>query len=71
MCFSGMSFEDSVASSPWPCTLPPGWSVEWDPSRLAMTLRNDVMLWAKYGAFFATSSRVVVSFVLPSLNNVR
>jgi hypothetical protein len=29
MWFSDMSFEDSVASSPWPCTLPPGWSVEW------------------------------------------
>jgi hypothetical protein len=71
MWFSGMSFEDSVASSPWPYTLPPGWSMEWDPSRPAMTLRNDAMLWAKYGACFATSSCVVVSFPLPSLNNVR
>jgi hypothetical protein len=39
--------------------------------RPAMTLLNDAMLWAKYGAYFATSSRVVVSFPLPSLNNVR
>jgi hypothetical protein len=39
--------------------------------RPAMTLRNDAMLWAKYGAYFATSSRVVVSFLLPSLNHVR
>jgi hypothetical protein len=39
--------------------------------RLAMTLRNDTMLWAKCGACFAMSSRVVVSFPLPSLNNVR
>jgi hypothetical protein len=39
--------------------------------RPAMTLRNDAMLWAKYGACFATSSRVVVSFLVPSLNNVR
>jgi hypothetical protein len=37
----------------------------------AMTLRNDAMLWAKYGACFAMSSRVVVSFPLPSLNSVR
>jgi hypothetical protein len=39
--------------------------------RPAMTLQNDAILWAKYGAFFATSSRVVVSFPLPSLNNAR
>jgi hypothetical protein len=38
---------------------------------LAMTLRNDAMLWAKYGAYFARSSRIVVSFPLPTLNNVR
>jgi hypothetical protein len=37
----------------------------------AITLRNDAMLWAKYGAFFAMSSRVVLSFPLPSLTNVR
>jgi len=28
----GMSFEDQFASLSWPCSLPPGWSVEWDPS---------------------------------------
>ena len=28
--FSGTNFEDMVASLTWPCTLPPGWSVEWD-----------------------------------------
>jgi hypothetical protein len=39
--------------------------------RPAMALRNDAMLWAKYGACFATSSLVVVSFSLPFLNNVR
>jgi hypothetical protein len=38
--------------------------------RPAMTLQNDTMLWAKYGAFYATSSRVIVSFPLPSLNKV-
>jgi hypothetical protein len=26
------TFEDMVASLTWPCTLPPGWSVEWDAS---------------------------------------
>jgi hypothetical protein len=38
--------------------------------RPAMTLRNDAMRWAKYGACFAMSSRVVVAFPLPSVNNV-
>ena len=28
--FSGTNFEDLFASLTWPCTLPPGWSVEWD-----------------------------------------
>ena len=28
--FSGDTFEDQIASLTWPCTLPPGWSVEWD-----------------------------------------
>jgi len=28
----GNTFEDMIASLTWPCTLPPGWSVEWDPS---------------------------------------
>jgi len=28
--FSGTNFEDIIASLTWPCTLPPGWSVEWD-----------------------------------------
>jgi hypothetical protein len=37
----------------------------------AMTLRNDAMLLAKYGACFAMSSRVVISIPLPSLNNIR
>ena len=27
---SGNTFEDMIASLTWPCTLPPGWSVEWD-----------------------------------------
>ena len=27
---SGDTFEDMIASLTWPCTLPPGWSVEWD-----------------------------------------
>jgi hypothetical protein len=30
--------------------------------RPAMTLRNDAMLWAKYGACFVMNSCVVVSF---------
>ena len=29
-CFSGTDFEDMIAVLTWPCTLPPGWSVEWD-----------------------------------------
>jgi hypothetical protein len=28
--FLGTNFEDMIASLTWPCTLPPGWSVEWD-----------------------------------------
>jgi len=28
----GETFEDMFASLTWPCTLPPGWSVEWDTS---------------------------------------
>ena len=32
----GDTFEDMIASLTWPCTLPPGWSVEWD-----MTPAND------------------------------
>ena len=28
--FSGDMFEDQIAILTWPCTLPPGWSVEWD-----------------------------------------
>ena len=27
---SGDTFEDMIANLAWPCTLPPGWSVEWD-----------------------------------------
>jgi len=27
-----MSFEDQIASLTYPCSLPPGWSVEWDTS---------------------------------------
>ena len=27
---SGTDFEDMIVSLTWPCTLPPGWSVEWD-----------------------------------------
>ena len=37
-CFSGIDFEDMIAGLTWPCTLPPGWSVEWDgPSARADT----------------------------------
>ena len=28
--FLGTNFEDMIASLTWPCTLPPGCSVEWD-----------------------------------------
>ena len=28
--FLGTNFEDMIASLTWLCTLPPGWSVEWD-----------------------------------------
>ena len=28
--FSSTNFEDMIVSLTWPCTLPPGWSVEWD-----------------------------------------
>jgi hypothetical protein len=30
--FSGASFEEMIAGLTWPCTLPPGWSMEWDAS---------------------------------------
>ena len=30
--FSGEKFEDLIAGLTWPCTLPPGWSVEWEGS---------------------------------------
>jgi hypothetical protein len=30
--FLGETFEDRIASLTWPCTLPPGCSVEWDAS---------------------------------------
>jgi hypothetical protein len=49
-----MSFMTQEDSLTWPSTIPLGWSVDWDPSRPAMTHRNDAMLWAKYGAFLAT-----------------
>ena len=31
-CGSTETFEDMIASLTWPRTLPPGWSVEWDPT---------------------------------------
>ena len=34
--FSGTNFEDMVASLTWPCTLPPGWSVEWEVLQLVL-----------------------------------
>ena len=31
--FSGnVDIDDMVASVTWPCQLPPGWTVKWDPS---------------------------------------
>ena len=30
--FSGEAFEEMIAGLTWPCTLPPGWSVEWNDS---------------------------------------
>ena len=30
--FSGETFEDLIAGLTYPCTLPPGWSVEWEGS---------------------------------------
>jgi hypothetical protein len=29
---SGHASEDPTFPMPWPCALPDGWSVEWDPS---------------------------------------
>ncbi|CAN6244192.1 unnamed protein product, partial [Urochloa humidicola] len=29
--FEGSSLEEMVAN-PWPCQLPPGWTIEWDPT---------------------------------------
>ena len=34
--FSGTNFEDLIASLTWLCTLPPGWSVEWDARQLVL-----------------------------------
>ena len=28
--FLGENFEDMIAGLTYPCTLPPGWSVEWE-----------------------------------------
>jgi hypothetical protein len=50
---------DSLA---WPFSVPFGWSVEWDPSPLAMTLRNEAMFRAERGVNF----RDVCSCVLIS-----
>ena len=33
--FSGEAFEEMLAGLTWPCTLPPGWSVEFDASLAA------------------------------------
>ena len=30
--FSGEAFVEMIAGLTWPCTLPPGWSVEWNDS---------------------------------------
>jgi hypothetical protein len=32
LCFSGKAFEDPTLPLSWPCALPDGWSVEWNPS---------------------------------------
>ena len=34
--FSGTSFEDMIAGLTWPCTMPPGWSVEWNGSSVGV-----------------------------------
>ena len=40
--FSGDAFEEMIVGLTWPCTLPPGWSVEWDgPSASADTNPTD------------------------------
>ena len=41
--FSGDDFEVLIVGLTWPCTLPPGWSVEWDPSDVLYGLYRDVM----------------------------
>jgi hypothetical protein len=38
-------FEEMLPDLTWPRTLPPGWSVKWDPSPPTMTLPSD----ATYG----------------------
>jgi hypothetical protein len=57
-----MACENQTDSPVWSFSVPFGWSVEWDPSRLAMTLRNDAMFWAEHGVnFHDVCSRVLIS----------
>jgi hypothetical protein len=65
-----MSFGTQEDNLTWPSNVPLAGPWNGIRPRPAMTLRCDAMLWAKYGAFCATSSRVVISFPLPPLNNV-
>jgi hypothetical protein len=38
--FTG-SLEDMVAGVTWPSILPPGWTVEWDPTSAEEDMRSD------------------------------
>jgi hypothetical protein len=57
-----MACENQTDSPAWPFAVPFGWSVEWDASRLTMTLRKDAMFRAERGVNFRdVCSRVLIS----------
>ena len=65
--FLGTNFEDMIASLTWPCTLPPGWSVEWDgPSAGA---DHPPAEWRFRTGFIDASPPFASCLLLLSLNN--
>ena len=44
--FSGITLEDPNTSLTWPSVLPPGWSMEWDPSSTSINSVEWCHAWA-------------------------
>ena len=63
--FSCVSFEYIIAGLTWPCTLPPGWPVEWDassanddsavPSDVTYGLHRDIQNAVSYRVYFSAA----------------